>query len=248
MVTHESFVSKVIKYKDVEFSRPYVFVSFMDNSAVGVMTLKYIIENLDLHEFARISSPYVPPVTVFAAGKLRHPFRLYSNVSGTVVCILSDIPVDPDGYYEVTSTLLDWITSVNPKVVVNLDGVSSKEIPEGQRTFAVGDKENLSLLAKKKIPLAGSALITGLGGSIISESIIRQVPVMSFLTVTLEDVPDPDAVISIIETLNSIFGLDIKKEPLIEAAKKYHEELTKIMDEYNKVKSSSGKTPESMYG
>ena len=220
----------------------------MDNSAVGVMTLKYIIENLDLHEFARISSPYVPPVTVFAAGKLRHPFRLYANNSGTIVCILSDIPVDPDGYYEVTSTLLDWITSVNPKVVVNLDGVASKEVPEGPRTFAVGDKENLALLAKKKIPLAGSALITGLGGSIISESIVRQVPVMSFLTVTMEDVPDPDAVISNIDALNSLFSLDIKKEPLLDAAKKYHEELTKIMEEYNKVKSPGGKTPESMYG
>ena len=248
MVTHESFVSKVINYKNVEFSRPYVFVSFMDNSAVGVMTLKYIIENLDLHEFARISSPFIPPVTVFAAGKLRHPFRLYANNSGNIVCILSDIPVDPDGYYEVTSTLLDWITSVNPKVVVNLDGVASKEVPVGPRTFAVGDKENLALLAKKKIPLAGSALITGFGGSIISESIVRQVPVMSFLTVTMEEVPDPDAVISNIDALNSLFSLDIKKEPLLDAAKKYHEELTKIMEEYNKVKSPGGKTPETMYG
>ena len=93
MPVHSSMTSSMVILKDVKLKQPLVLMSFLDNSAIGVMTLKYIIENLKMSQFAHVSSPYVPPVTVFVAGKLRHPFRLYSDAEGKYCIVISDIPV-----------------------------------------------------------------------------------------------------------------------------------------------------------
>ena len=64
MPVHSSMTSSMVILKDVKLKQPLVLMSFLDNSAIGVMTLKYIIENLKMSQFAHVSSPYVPPVTV----------------------------------------------------------------------------------------------------------------------------------------------------------------------------------------
>ena len=248
MPSHPNFVSKIIKNRDAKISNPVVLVGFPDNCPVGVTTSKYVIENLKLHQFAHLSSPFVPPAAVFIAGRLRHPFRLYSSDSGNLVVITCDIPVDPDGYYELSAAIADWLQSVNAKVVVNLDGVAVKDTPEGPRTFAVGDEAYIESIKKSQIPLAGSAMITGMGGSVLSECIIRGFPLMSLLTIMVDNTPDPDAVLSAVSALNTLFSLQIGTEPLVELTKKYHAEMTKIMSEYDKLKTSKQGSQEPMYG
>lgn len=247
MPTHPEFISKIFKNRDVKINNPIVLVSFPDNCPVGVTSAKYVIENLKLHQFAHLTSPFVPPATVYIAGRLRHPFRFYATDDGSLVTITCDIPVDPDGFYELASTVVDWLQMVNVKVVVNLDGVTMKVPPEGPRTFGVGDEQFIEAIKKSSIPIAGSAMITGLGGSILSECIIRGVPLMSLLTITVDTSPDPDAILSTIKALNKLFSINIGVDPLVELTKKYHNEMTRIMTEYGKMKSSKSSAQESMY-
>ncbi len=246
MPVHSSMTSSMVILKDVKLKAPLVLMSFLDNSAIGVMTLKYVIENLKMSQFAHISSPYVPPVTVFVAGKLRHPFRLYSDAEGKYCIVISDIPVDPDGYYEISNVISDWLKLINPKIVVNIDGFPVDSISDGQRIFGVGDKNAITLLQQNKVPLAQSALITGMGGAILNESILRKLPLMSLLAVTVEGIPDPAAVLSAVETLNTLFGMKIETGPLKETTSKYHEEMKRIMDDYAKMQSGEKKS-DTMY-
>ncbi len=246
MPVHSSMTSSMVILKDVKLKQPLVLMSFLDNSAIGVMTLKYIIENLKMSQFAHVSSPYVMPVTVFVAGKLRHPFRLYSDAGGKYCIVISDIPVDPEGYYEISNVISDWLRQVNPKMVVNIDGFPVESIADGQRIFGVGDKNAISMLQQNKIPLAQSALITGMGGAILNESILRKLPLMSLLAVTVEGIPDPEAVLSAVESLNTLFGMNIETGPLKETTSKYHEEMKRIMDDYAKMQSGEKKS-DTMY-
>lgn len=247
MPIHPGFISKIFKTRDVNLNSPIVLVSFPDNCPVGVTATKYVIENLRLHQFAHLTSPYVPPATVFIAGRLRHPFRFYSTDDGSLATITCDIPVDPDGYYELASVVVDWLQMINAKVVVNLDGVSVKDTPTGPRTFGVGDEQYVEKIKNSKIPIAGSAMITGLGGSVLSECIIRQVPLLSLLTITVNSLPDPDAVLSTVKALNNLFSIGIGVDPLVDLTKKYHNEMTKIMSEYGKMKAGKSSSSESMY-
>ena len=246
MPVHSSMTSSMVILKDVKLKQPLVLMSFLDNSAIGVMTLKYIIENLKMSQFAHVSSPYVPPVTVFVAGKLRHPFRLYSDAEGKYCIVISDIPVDPEGYYEISNVISDWLRQVNPRMVVNIDGFPVESIGNGQRVFGVGDKNAISMLQQNKIPLAQSALITGMGGAILNESILRKLPLMSLLAVTVEGIPDPAAVLSAVENLYTLFGMNIETGPLKETTSKYHEEMKRIMDDYAKMQSGEKKS-DTMY-
>jgi uncharacterized protein len=242
MPVHSSMTSSMVVLKEAKLKQPIVFMSFLDNSAIGVMTLKYVIENLKMSQFAHISSPYIPPVTVFVAGKLRHPFRLYSDLEGKYCIVISDIPVYPEGYYEISNVISDWLKQINPRIVVNIDGFPVDSIVDGQRIFGVGDKNAISMLQQNKIPLAQSALITGMGGAILNESILRKLPLMSLLAVTVEGIPDPAAV----EAMNSLFEMKIETGPLKETTSKYHEEMKRIMDDYAKMQSGE-KKPDTMY-
>ncbi len=247
MPIHPGYPSKIFKTRDVRIVSPVVILSFPDNCPVGVTSAKYAIENLKLHQFAHLTSPYVPPATVFIAGRLRHPFRFYSSDDGSIVTITCDIPVDPDGYYELAAVVVDWLHMINAKVAINLDGVTVKVPPDGARTFAVGDEEYVQKIKSSNIPIAGSAMITGLGGSILSECIVRGVPVASVLTMTVDTLPDPDAVLSTINALNKLLSINIGVDPLVELTKKYHNEMSKIMSEYGKMKASKSSSSESMY-
>ncbi len=246
MPVHSSMTSSMVVLKDVKLNKPIVLLSFLDNSAIGVMTLKYIIENLKMSQFAHLSSPFVPPVTVFVADKLRHPFRLYSDPEGKYCIVLSDIPVDPDGYYEISNVIADWLKDINPRFVVNIDGFPVDKVTDGKRIFGVGDKAAITMLQMNKVPLAQSALITGMGGAILNESILRQLPLMSLLAMTIENIPDPAAVLATVETLNTIFGMKIETGPLKETASKYHEEMKRIMEDYARLQSGDKKA-DSMY-
>ena len=89
-------------------------------------------------------------------------------------------------------------------------------------------------------------LITGMGGAILNESILRKLPLMSLLAVTVEGIPDPAAVLSAVENLNTLFGMKIETEPLKETTSKYHEEMKRIMDDYAKMQSGEKKS-DTMY-
>ena len=102
------------------------------------------------------------------------------------------------------------------------------------------------MLQQNKIPLAQSALITGMGGAILNESILRKLPLMSLLAVTVEGIPDPEAVLSAVESLNTLFGMNIETGPLKETTSKYHEEMKRIMDDYAKMQSGEKKS-DTMY-
>ncbi len=246
MSTRSGMSSSLVFLKDVKPVKPIVLLSFLDNSAIGVMTLKYIIENMKMSQFAHVSSPFIPPVTVFVAGKLRHPFRFYTDPQSKYCVILSDIPVDPDGYYEISNVIADWLKQIDPQFVVNIDGFPVEKIIDGQRIFGVGDKNAINILRNNKIPLAQSALITGMGGAIMNECILRSLPLMSLLAVTMEDIPDPGAVLATVDALNSIFGMKVETAPLKETTSKYHEEMKRIIQDYSRLQSGD-KRPDSMY-
>ncbi|EQD48085.1 hypothetical protein B2A_08139, partial [mine drainage metagenome] len=63
---------------------------------------------------------------------------------------------------------------------------------------------------------------------------------------TMEDIPDPGAVLATVDALNSIFNMKVETAPLKETASKYHEEMKRIIQDYSKFQSGD-RRPDSMY-
>jgi uncharacterized protein len=63
----------------------------------------------------------MPPAVVFMDGRLKHPFRTYSNEEGNLCVVVCEIPLRSHGIYPITSALLDWVEQkkVRELVVAN---------------------------------------------------------------------------------------------------------------------------------
>ena len=239
----------VICNEDIHFNNPIVIGGFIGQTTLGVTTTSYIIEQFGLHEVAKLKSHQIAPVTVFVGGKMRSPFRIYSNDKGTLMIIQCEVPVDIEGLYEITETLMDWIKPFNPKEFVIIDGVPVEDLPEEREAYLVAGLERIESLKSTGIAIAEAALIGGMGGAILNESILTGQNAIALLTNVSVAIPDHDAVLSVIKALNAIYKLGIKTAVLEESVKKIHEEISKVASEYKAAtaEQDSVSGPDSIY-
>ncbi len=230
-----------------KFDSPMVFGGFIGPGLIGPVTAGYMVEKLNLHEVAHVRSQHIPPVAVFIGAKLRHPFRIYSDAHGKLVVVISEMPVDIVGLYEISSILLDWFQKIQVKEVVLLEGVGVNGIPENRETFFVADEDKAKLLTSKGLKPMESALISGVGGSILNQCLSRKVSGLSFLVEASLDLPDPGAVLSIVNTLNSVYSLGIATDELEESSKRLNEQLGKLADQYKKLSEKASDTEAQVY-
>ena len=234
----------IILQKEVKLKNPLVIGGFMNQTPLGVMVTSYIVESLKMHQVGIMKSPYIPPVTVFVGRKMRNPFRIYSNEDGTLLIVQSEVPVRQDGLAPLSEVLLGWLKTQGISEFVVVDGIPTRELGE-RDTYLVAGANRISELEKKKIEIAESAIISGIGGAILNESLMSNVNALALLTMHAMEIPDPDSVLSIIKALNSIYNLKIHTAVLEESVKRLHEQINKISEEY---KASKGEDADnSMY-
>jgi uncharacterized protein len=228
-----------------------VFGGFVGPSLVGIISASYLIEQLGLHQVAHVSSQHLPPVAVFVGGKLRHPFRVYTEKNGKVIVTICEMPIGTMGLYEIGAALVDWLEKTRPREITILDGIPVRGIPEEHATYCVASEERSKQLSSMGIKVAQSALITGMGGSILNECMSRRLEATSLLTQASADLPDPAAALSLINALNSIYRLNVDTKVLEQNVTQLDRELNQIGEQYQRIMETqqrqSEDTSRSMY-
>ncbi|MDH2901843.1 MAG: proteasome assembly chaperone family protein [archaeon] len=244
MVDEHLFPTRVIEFVKEGYSHPLAFGGFVGPSLVGIISASYLIEQLGLHQVAHVNSQHIPPVAVFVGGKLRHPFRVYADKSGTLIVIICEVPIGTTGLYEISGTLLDWLEKLQPREIIILDGVPIQGIPEERETYCVASDSRSKQLTSQGIKVAQSALITGMGGSILNECLSRRIEGISLLTQASVDLPDPGAVLTLINALNSIYKLNVDTKVLEQNVTQLNKELSQIGEQYQKITQAQQKQGE----
>jgi uncharacterized protein len=229
------FDTRVVEFEKSQFQKPLVIGGFVGPTLIGVITASYLIEQLNLHEVAHVRSSHIPPVTVYVGGKLRHPFRIYTNDRADLIITMCEVPIGLTGLYEVTYALLDWLEKIQPRELVVVDGIPVQGIPQERKALAVGDQKRVQQLQKQGLENAQAALITGMGGAILSECLSRRISCISLLTQGSITVPDPAAVLTIVNALNTIYNLSIETKVLEQNVSQLNQELKEISDQYQKM-------------
>jgi uncharacterized protein len=242
--------AQVIEIDKFTAKNPLVILGFVETTTLGLLTSSYIIEEANLHQIAQIKSVHIPPVTVFVGGKMRPPFRIYSNKEGTVMVITCEVPIDDEGLYEIASALVAWLEGINPSEIVVIDGIPEKGLIEKRAVYAAAESTNFKKLSDLGVESAGSAIISGIGGAVINESLGKKISAISLMTLTSVDVPDPGAVLSIVNVLNKAYKLSIGTDVLEESVKKLQEQTNNIINKFNEIQKEKGQkqTEQSIYG
>ena len=246
---NELFETKVVELEDLKFNNPMVIGGFVGNTPTGFIAASYIIERLQLHQFAHVKSPHIPPISVFIGNKLRTPFRIYTNKDGTLIVTICEVPITDEGLYEISSALLSWLADKNAGEYYILEGAPVTQIVNDHMVFCVANEEKLAELTKMGMEAANSALIMGMGGAILNECLARKITGVTFLTQSTVNIPDPGAVLALIENVNDALGLKIDTGILEQSVKDFHRQLQELMEQYKKMYIKQEKPPsETMYG
>jgi uncharacterized protein len=121
-------LAKVVQVKK-KLNSPILIAGFPGAGVVGSISTSYIINRLHMNQIACIESEFIVPGVIYAEGKLRHPFRLYSNERGDICVHICEAPVMIQGIYSVLDAVSKWVPRNNVREVLVLDGIAVEGLP-----------------------------------------------------------------------------------------------------------------------
>ena len=184
-------------------------------------------------------SKHLPPSTVFLRGRLRHPFRFYSNKEGTVCAIICEITLRMEGLYAIVAAVLDWAKEKGSNEIIIVDGVASNE--HDNKVYCAAEEDLCRIMAEKDISMIPQGFITGIPGGILNECLIREIQGVALLVKANKIIADPEAAATLLEAINRMYEMQIDTKSLNAEKERIGSELEELSQKYMRHrKQSSG--------
>ena len=211
-----------------------LIAGFPGPGLVGSIGTSFIIETLGMRQIACVESEFIVPGVIYVGGKLRHPFRLYSNNEGTICVLVCETPILVQGIHRVLDAVMKWALDSSVTKVLVLEGLPMQGIPDSKRhPFIISNSEEDHTLinnlddidinekqSRKKSQeddvnennsehndssdILGPTYIGGVSGGLLSSCISNNVPCIAVLVPSLSGIPDPEGAAIILETLAKV--------------------------------------------
>ena len=226
--------AEIHELQNSRFKNPIIFAGFVGAGLVGPISINHIISELNLKEIGFLRSKHLPPSTVFMQGRLRHPFRFYSNKSGNICAIICEIIINKEGLYTIASAILDWAEEKGSNEIVILDGVASDK--HDKKAFCAAEVDLCRVMEEHGIKMIPQGFITGISGGILNECLVRKIRGVTLLAKANEILPDSLASVTLIEAINKTYGMKIDTDELKKQEKQIGNDLKELSDQYSEHK------------
>jgi len=227
--------NEVYEIKKTVLKSPVIFAGFVGAGLVGPLAIGCMIDKLKMKEIAYLRSRHLPPSTVFMQGRLRHPFRLYSNDDGTICAIICEITLKMEGLYDIISTILDWAEKNGSHEIVILDGVASSATHD-DKAFCAAEDDLCRVMEDIDIKMIPQGFITGVVGGILNECLVRKIQGVTLLVKASDKRPDPLAAATLVDAVNRAYHMSIDTTELRKKKKKLGVDFKELSDKYTEHK------------
>jgi len=221
--------NEVYEIKKTVLKSPIIFAGFVGAGLVGPLAVGCMIDKLKMKEIAYLRSRHLPPSTVFMQGRLRHPFRLYSNDDGTICAVICEITL-PSGLHDIVNTILDWAEKNGSHEIVILDGVASRT--HDGKAFCAAEEDLCRVMESNDIDMIPQGFITGVAGGLLNECLMRPIQGITLLVKANDRGPDPLAAATLLDAVNRAYGLNINTSDLRKKKKRIGEDFRELSDKY----------------
>ena len=229
MKNRQSSDDEVYEIKKNVLKSPIIFAGFVGAGLVGPLSVGHIIDKLKMEEIGYLRSRYLPPSTVFIQGRLRHPFRLYSNNDGTICAIICEITL-PFGLHDIVSTILNWAEKNGSHEIVILDGVAAAT--HDNKAFCAAEEDLCRVMEGNDIKMIPQGFITGVAGGLLNECLVRKIQGVTLLVKASEKGADPLAAATLVEAVNRAYNMNIDTTDLRKYKKKIGADFKELSDKY----------------
>ena len=221
--------NQVYEIKKTVLKSPIIFAGFVGAGLVGPLSVGYMIEKLKMKEIAYLRSRHLPPSTVFMQGRLRHPFRLYSNNDGTICAVICEITL-PFGLHDIVNTILDWAEKNGSHEIVILVGGASRT--HDGKAFCAAEEDLCRVMESNDIDMIPQGFITGVAGGLLNECLMRPIQGITLLVKANDKGADPLAAATLLDAVNRAYGLNINTSDLRKKKKRIGEDFRELSDKY----------------
>ncbi len=207
--------AQIVQTKEVSMEKPLLICGFPSAGVVGTIAANAIIDQFKMEEIAHVRSKYMPSAAVFIDGRLRHPFRIYASEKNNLLVVTTELMVAEEGMYHVSSVLLDWAATLGVRETVVLDGIPVQGIPHERKVLYAAEEEKIAELEDdKEMEIFQKGIISGISGSILSETLCRSMVGFALLTPAITMVPDPEGAVKLLQALNRLYHVGAEVEEL----------------------------------
>ena len=220
---------EVYEIKKTVLKSPIIFAGFVGAGLVGPLSVGHIIDKLKMEEIGYLRSRHLPPSTVFIQGRLRHPFRLYSNNDGTICAIICEITL-PFGLHDIVSTILNWAEKNGSHEIVILDGVAAAT--HDNKAFCAAEEDLCRVMESNDIKMIPQGFITGVAGGLLNECLVRKIQGVTLLVKASEKGADPLAAATLVDAVNRAYHMNIDTTDLRKDKKKIGADFKELSDKY----------------
>jgi uncharacterized protein len=206
----------------IKLKNPLLIAGFPGPGLVGSISINYVIKKLDMQQIFCFESEFIVPGVIFMDGKLHHPFRIYSNLDGTICAVICEAPIMINGMHSVLDALATWAEDIGINDVFVIDGIA---IRPGSSTDS--NSKVISNLERRPIILSSSddriinsnvnkpnlniesliegstTFIGGIAGGLLSSCISHNISCSVIFIPTQSGIPDPDGAALTIELLQN---------------------------------------------
>ena len=206
----------------IKLNNPLLIAGFPGPGLVGSISINYVIKKLDMQQIFCFESEFIVPGVIFMDGKLHHPFRIYSNLDGTICAVICEAPIMINGMHSVLDALATWAEDIGINDVFVIDGIAirpgsstdsnSKVLSNLERRpiiLSSGDdkiinsnnnKPNLNI---ESLIEGSTTFIGGIAGGLLSSCISHNISCSVIFIPTQSGIPDPDGAALTIELLQN---------------------------------------------
>lgn len=218
-ITHESEPSDVL------------LAGFSTYGLAGLTAVDYLVEHLDLRETGHIRAEGFPSITPFTDGRPRHPTRIFSRPDLDVSILVGELFVPASLGDAFASEILEWTMENDVSEIAVLSGVPVPHGPEGHRTFYIAtDDYREARLANLEIPAMTSGFLDGTNAALLERGIESPLGVAVYVTPVHSQIPDVEAAIRLVETVEQVYDLEIDSGPLKQFAEEVAQHYAELAD------------------
>lgn len=188
-----------------------IIAGFSAFGLAGLTAADYLVTQLDLEETGYVTVDALPTITPFVDGTPRHHTRLFSRSDLDVTVLVNELLVPSWGADAFASAILDWSNEHSVEEICLLFGIPVAHQPDEHDVYFVAtDDYRANRLADTDLSPMGRGFLEGVNGSLVAHGMDTPLRVGVLITPVHEEVPDVEAAIRLVDTVDHLYGLGIE--------------------------------------
>ena len=224
-----------------------IILGFAGIGLLGPIVANALIDQIsDIKEIGFITSEYLPPISVFYDGVLKHPFRLYYSPNSNLIVGIAEVPFQVStAYNDLSKTINNWALSedVRASEIVIFQGIPQRDIIDDYPVYYAAEKNLVERLESFDLKKVEKGIIVGPEATVLNEALSNRLKAFALFTPVLE-IPTPEAGAAIIEVLNKLYNLNIDTTKLIEEGKMIKKKMLELAEKAQQYQQAQQQLPE----